>query len=161
MFKKIFYGLLFFWAGSGLAGASELKNFALQPDYLFTDEDLGVKFTVTVLPQGAEKAKNIILLELNDEGRVKYRWPLNDEGRQGDEKSGDGVYSREIQFKERKPKTIVFYVMEEGEEQKGFASPGETLPAVATQRAELEIRAHPTFIDILGNAWKKIKAKFQ
>lgn len=161
MFQKIIC-LIFTGFFLGTVQAAELKNFNIFPDYLFTDEDLGVKFTVTVLSQGAENPKSITLIEVNEEkGFVKYRWPLNDEGTQGDEKAGDGVYSREIQFKEKRPKNLVFYVLEEKGAQKGVAAQSESLPSVsAHQRSILEIRAHPTFIDILKNAWGKIREKF-
>lgn len=161
MFKKIFYFSLLFLVFSPSLKSAELKNFVINPDYLFTEEDLGVKFTVTVSSQASEKPKNIILVEMKPEGTVKYRWPLNDEGMNGDDKPGDGLYGRQIQFKERKPKTLVFFVMEQGEEQKGFGNPGESLPAGMGLRAELEIRAHPTFIDILKGVYEKIRAKFK
>ena len=90
---------------------------------------------------------------------MKYRWPLNDEGMNGDDKAGDGIYGREIQFKEKKPRILVFYVLEQAEEQKGFGNPGETLPAGIGLRGELEIRAHPTFIDVLKGVYQKIRAK--
>ncbi len=160
MFKKIFFISVIFLSFSSLSQAAELKNFQINPDYLFTDEDLGVKFTVTVVSQGSEKPKNIILVETRLEGKVKYRWPLNDTGWNGDEKAGDGIYSREIQFKEKKPRTLVFFVLEQDEEGKGFGNPGESLPAGLGLRGELEIRAHPTFIDILKGAYEKIRAKW-
>lgn len=160
MFKKIFFIMIIFLSFSSVSQASQLENFKINPDYLFTDEDLGVKFTVTVIPQGSEKPKNIILVETRLENRVKYRWPLNDEGRNGDSKAGDGIYEREIQFKEKKPRTLVFFVLEQEEEGKGFGNPGEILPEGLGLRGELEIRAHPTFIEILKGAYEKIRAKW-
>ncbi len=162
MFKKIFWVFFLIFLFVGEIQAVEVKSFQMDPNYLFTDEDLGVKFTATVLSQGSEIPESITLVEVNEEkGFVKYRWPLNDQGRQGDLKAGDGVYSREIQFKEKRPTQLVFYVLEETEAQKGAALKGESLPAVlSNQRAVLEIRAHPTFVEILKDVWRKIKEKF-
>lgn len=161
MFKKIFFVLLTLCCFTGTALSVELKKFRIFPDYLFTDDDVGVRFTVTVLSQDSEIKKNIVLLEVDESlGKIKYRWPLNDEGIQGDLKSGDGLYSRIIQFKEKRPKQLVFYVLEDETNKQGFVAT-ETLPSVsAQQRATLEIRAHPTFIDVLKDVWKKIKEKF-
>ncbi len=163
MFKKIFCFSVIFLALQCQARAAQLKNFHIEPDYLFTDDDVGVRFTVTVLSQGSEKPKNITLMEIDDEaGKIKYRWPLMDDGTKGDEKAGDGVYNRDIQFKEHRPKKILFYVVEEQTDEKGIPSQSESLPSVTeNQRAVLEIRAHPTMIDILKSVWEKIKKKFE
>lgn len=160
MFKKIFWVLLIFLMFIGKIEGAELSSFQISPIYLFTDDDVGVKFAVTVLSQGSEIPKNISLMEVDEEKeKIKYRWPLNDDGTQGDVKAGDGVYSRNIQFKEKRPKKIVFYVLEEQESSQGKVS--ESLPSVSSaQRSVLEIRAHPTMIDILKDVWNKVLAKF-
>ncbi len=159
MFKKIILVLFLFLVFP--AWGASLENFKIFPDYLFTDEDLGVKFSAKLESVGV-KPKALTLMEVNEEkGFIKYRWPLNDEGMQGDEKAQDGVYGREIQFKEKNPTQLVFYVLLEEEELRGPASQSVSLPKVPpSQRAILEIRAHPTFIDILKDVWKKIKQKF-
>lgn len=162
MIPRIFFSFLFLVLFIPPLKAAHVEKFIIFPEYLFTDEDLGVNFAVKVVPQGSENPKTITLMEVDEtRGNIKYRWPLNDEGTHGDKKAADGVYSREIQFKERKPKQIVFYVLEENADLKGPPTGNVGLPSIsAAQREVLEIRAHPTFTEIIKNAFHKIWEKF-
>jgi hypothetical protein len=77
-----------------------------------------------------------------------------DDGSEGDFKAGDGIYTRRIQIKESKAKTMTFLVVPESPE---GPVPG-TLPKVAPdQLANLEIKNRPSMIEILGQIWSKIK----
>ncbi len=114
------------------------------PNILFTENDVGVRFSFS--PETSKEQIPpvfVTLVEMNGDTQTpKYRWELRDDGTLGDKLTGDGIYSRKIQFKELRPKTLHFAILDT-----------QNIP---TTTATLEIRAHPTFIDIVRDAWKKI-----
>lgn len=111
---------------------------SLEPSTLLTEEDRKVLFRVDVncvtnCPTSLElvKAKSP-----ND--KIQARWKLKDDGLWGDKIAGDKIYSREISFKESRPKTLYFSI-----DLKNWTP--------------LKVQARPTFLEILKDLWNKFK----
>lgn len=111
----------------------------LEPSTLLTGEDRKVMFRVDV-----DCVTNCpISLELvkakSPKNKIQARWKLKDDGLWGDKTAGDKTYSREISFKESRPKTLYFSI-----DQKEWSP--------------LKVEARPTFLEILKDLWSKFKA---
>ena len=139
-------------------GSAQIKTFGIVPNRLFVDEDSKVLFAVE--SPNTPSNQTITLVELDESGtKVKFRWQLTDDGTQRDWKSGDHIFSRRIQFKEKRPRTLIFRVVDESAE--SLPADSQTPPTVPTnQQATLVIEARPTMIDILKDVYRKMKEKF-
>ncbi len=151
--------LLFFLMIPNLSNAKlDLHSFKITPSAIFTDQDEGIRFSVQLNSDG-EKPKSLLLIETDPiKEKIRFRWPLNDEGSLGDRVPQDGIYSRTIQFKERTPKLLHFLIVPVTAD---LLNPeNKALPSVEQElKATLEIKAHPTFQEILGNVLQKIRGK--
>ena len=145
---------------------AEDKNMTLEiiPSQVFAGDDVSILFQVKV--DGTNPSKVLNLVEWNaDNTEIKYHWELSDDGARGDQKAGDGIYSRIIQFKEQKVKTINFWVTDQNLAENTNPSSvflHKTSPQIQNpelisdkQKASLQIIARPTFQDILKNAYQK------
>jgi len=139
-----------------LTFAQENPSLRISNPSLFVEEDLGVLFAFRPsLPISVnEKA---ILLEIKD-SKIRYRWDLLDNGTLGDQIAGDGIWSRRIQFKEKKITILDFLALSASEEQIQMSlSPGSPAPTDQhIEKVSLEIKARPTFIDIIKGIFRKI-----
>ena len=149
--KKIFFLCFLILSFSRFAEAVTIfHDFKIEPNSLFVGEERGVLFTVRVESQSRQKPTSFILLEMDSSGeKVRYRWELKDDGI-GDFKANDAIYSRIIQFKEKQPKALQFLVVPRKDPIKDELN---TSPL----RATLEIKARPTFIEVLEGIWERIK----
>lgn len=112
----------------------------ISPEKIFTYQDVAVHFSATVDCENSSCPQQVELKMLDrDNSNVRARWALSDDGKLGDLKAGDKVYSRTIQFEENKMGTITFFVEEE-------------------PWARLQIVARPTFLQILQSIWAKVKS---
>lgn len=112
----------------------------ISPEKILTYQDVAVHFSVTVDCENPSCPQKVKLKMLDrDHSNVRARWALSDDGKLGDLKAGDKVYSRTIQFKEKKVGAITFFV----EDQHG---------------TQLQIVARPTFLQLLQNIWSKLKS---
>lgn len=137
--------------------AAPVESFQIVPNLLYTDDDVKVIFSAKA-GAGEAAVPVISLLELDSAGeKVRFIWPLTDDGSQGDLIAGDGLYSRKIQFKEKRPKKITFLV---APIPPGTFETDKTPPIVPpSQTAVLEIRPRPTFLEILRDVFRKIWAE--
>ena len=159
MVRRIYFLCLLLILSSSFAHAGvTIESFRISSTYLFTDDDARVMFTAEVNGPQDQRPKELTLFEADSTGlKARYRWALVDDGTLGDLKAQDGVYSRAIQFKEKKSRVIQFVVIPEVG---GGGSAHQDLPAVAPhQTATLEIKNRPSMIEILGQVIKKIRNK--
>jgi hypothetical protein len=130
----------------GILILTSLATAATQPGFLVASTnvlvaylDQEVLFTLKVdcpPTQCPEKVELKMLDDKEDDG-VKARWPMMDNGLTGDQEAGDKVYSRTVQFKEKKLDTLLFSV-----------NPTHIVAITVTPR--------PTLIEILQGIWKKL-----
>jgi len=130
-------------AGSKPAHEALLK---VNPTQLFVKEDRDLVFEAKV---PVEKKQNVNLAEINSTTQiVKFHWAMNDEGILGDLKKGDGIFSRKVEFKEKRPQTLMFGIY--------F---GNDVPAKIedkTRTAEVSIIQRPNFIELVKQTFSKI-----
>jgi len=135
--------------------AGTIESFQIVPNLLFEDDDVKVIFAARMKADGGPLPPVITLLELDAAGeKIRYRWPLTDDGTLGDLAAGDGIYSRKIQFKESRPKKISFLVVLAPPEGFEIRTPPPLVPP--SQTGILEIRARPTFLEIMKGVFQKI-----
>ncbi len=89
-----------------------------------------------------QSASPPILIQLDDNGQVKYRWEMNDTGMLGDNTAHDGIYSRRIFFKEAHAGTLTFAL--------------QNNPLATTT---LTITGQPSFVEMLYNIWLRFRAR--
>jgi hypothetical protein len=120
------------------------------------DDDAKVMFTVQLKQGEAPLPKEITLIEEDASGeKARFRWPMVDDGASGDFKAGDGIYTRAVQIKESKSKTMKFRVLLEPNDGGGIQK--ELTPVEPIQTATLEIKNRPSMLEILSEVWAKIK----
>jgi hypothetical protein len=142
---------------SGAHGASSIRSFQIVPNLLYTDDDVQVIFAVRLDPAEKDPPPSLSLVELGPDGeKIRFHWVLTDDGSEGDLQAHDGVYSRKIQFKESRPKKISFAVIAAAPETVRNGS--EISPSISSEeKGVLEVRARPTFIEILKGIYEKIR----
>ncbi len=157
--KFIFLILMLFLIN---APAFATDSFSIQPSELFVDEEAPVLFRFQAASSAENKPASFLLVEIDAKtGNPRFNWALKDEGGRGDFQANDGIYSRVIQFKEKKPKKIEFWILPQGSLQEGSNDlSAETLRPQILEKKFLEIQARPTFIDILKEAYYKIRNYF-
>ncbi len=145
--KKLLLSLFFFLIFSPVWATPHLASFQIFPPSLYTDDEAGILFTVTFKTDPHENPPSeVTLVEVGKDGQsTRYRWPLKDNGGQSDQKAGDGIYSRVIQFKEKKARKIIFRVFLET----SSSNPSDFLEGV------LEIKPRPSMWEILKGVWNK------
>jgi HAE1 family hydrophobic/amphiphilic exporter-1 len=142
----------------GLAGVKleKLQNF---PRELFVRESSPVIFSVKLASQPCPPAQpaKIGLVEVTAEGeRVRYVGPMMDDGILGDSVKNDCVYSRKIQVSEKKGKTLYFAAVDESAEGAANTTPRFEREALTT----LTFVPRPSFVELVGTVWEKIRAKW-
>lgn len=116
----------------------------LSPTVIYTDEDRKVRLEV-MLPSQPNAPDAVRVVQYDPAGKqVRYRWHLHDDGRLGDHKAGDGIYSATAYFKQSAPKTIRLVV----EQDSAAAEPVS---------ATLTIRPRPSMLQLLGQLWHKLR----
>jgi len=157
--KLIFLILMLFLVNAPAFGSD---SFSIQPSQLFVDEEAPVLFRFETKSNSAESKPAFLLIEIDSKtGNPRFSWTLKDEGGRGDLQANDGIYSRVIQFKEKKPKKMEFWIVPQGSLQEGSNDlSAETLRPQILEKKFLEIQARPTFIDILKEAYYKIRNYF-
>ncbi len=141
------------------------------PSEIFVSEDASILFKAHYRSSSA-KPKALTLVEWNQTGsEIKYHWELMDDGSQGDEVANDSIFSRVVQFKEKKIKTLSFWVTDEKLSDNTNptsvflhkASPQLSSAAAIpeNQKATLNIISRPTFQEILKNAYQKFIDKLK
>lgn len=146
-------------------------NFEVIPSEIFVSEDASILFKARY-SSSSPKPKTLSLVEWNQTGsEIKYHWELMDDGSQGDEVANDSIFSRVVQFKEKKIKTLSFWVTEE--KLADNTNPTsvflhKTSPQLSSavaipenQKATLNIISRPTFQEILKNAYQKFMNKLK
>ena len=85
--------------------------------------------------------ESVELIQWTDETRqkVKAKWLMQDKGLWGDQQALDHIYSRQAYFKKGFPITLYF-------------------SAAQNSHAQLQVIARPTFLELLKNVFKKLKA---
>lgn len=159
--KKIFFIFLFLLIFSSIAKAEfKISNFKIEPNSLFVDQEGSILFSVQV-DSSQVKPEMVYLIEIDKKGElIRYHWPLKDDGSFGDLKAGDGVYSRVIQFKEKRSTQLRFLVTASQDEEKMKQHLKiEELNSSSILKADLEITPRPSFLEIMAQIWKKIKER--
>lgn len=144
--------LIFFSAR--VAHAVSLGPLELFPSSLYTDDDVKVVFSVKVegLP---DPNFSLTLAEVDQSGeKIRFTWPLTDDGNNGDDQAHDGIYSRKVQFKEGRPKTLSFLVTTDPPE--GLKTFGKLPEVSPSQKATLEFKPRPSMIEVLGQIFRKL-----
>lgn len=134
--------------------ALTLGPLELFPSSLYTDDDVKVVFSVKV--EGAPDTNfSLTLVEVDSSGeKIRFTWPLADDGGNGDDRARDGIYSRKVQFKEGRPKTLTFLATTDPPE--GLKTFGKLPEVPPSQKATLEFKPRPSMIEILGRIFRKI-----
>ncbi len=158
---RFLFILIFLSIGPKAWAVDAAPAFLIQPAEIFVDDEAAILFQVTP-KQADQKPESFTLVELDPKtGNPRFSWVLKDEGHQGDFRKEDGLYSRIIQFKEKKPKTIEFWILPQNALPEGPSGKiaGNVQPLVI-EKGVLTVKSRPTFIDILREAYYKIRNYF-
>lgn len=113
----------------------------VEPESVFTHDDVKVLF---VIPYDSKE--ELFLYRTDAEGNpLKLLATLNDAGAQGDARKDDQVFTRRLQFKESKPKTIYFKIFDQAQR------------PITHQVATLTVTPRPTFVQTLERVWSRIR----
>lgn len=138
---------------------TKLSSFQIfNAENIFMDEERTLLFTVTIEQAPSEPLEQINLIELDrTEKKVRSRWEMRDDGQLGDQKAGDGIFSRIVNFKEKKPGTVPYYVLEE--KRGSFTDLPQELDGSqisSEQKRLLNVKPRPSFIELMGQVIDKI-----
>lgn len=148
--------LLFWFSGPG--GSTRILGSTprLQSDIqsLFTEDEKGIRFTLSPTPaQKQNLSSRLSLFWVDSSGKeIKYLGLLNDEGLFGDRKAGDGVYSRKVEFKQHRPRTLYFAWTHEDPAQPARL----TRPISTDELIKIEVLQRPTFVEIVKRIWSRL-----
>lgn len=154
MIRTIAFSFIFL---SLTAKSSEIE-LSLKPNSLFTFEDKGVVFTAKV-SQSDGKAQKIGLIQVDEQGRkLKYIGAMYDQGVFSDRVSGDGIYTRKVQFKPKKAGRLYFEAINEefAHQQQDPQDASSALAEFPARRTALQIVRRPTFIESIKQAWASL-----
>ena len=156
LFLGILVALLVSFA-SPIASAGPVKSLQLDPTQLITHDDRPILFTAEYDPAFGPAPKVLTLVQVDEACQeVKYRWKLLDSGTLGDKLAGDGIYSRRVYFKERKPDTLHFTVPIPSNDPGlggGMCGP----PAMDQEHVvSLTITQRPTFVELMQRVWDRL-----
>ena len=141
------------WAHGARAGS--IEAFQIVPNLLYVEDDVKVIFSVKAKEGEGPLPPVITLMELDAAGeKIRFLWPLTDDGTQGDLVAGDGLYTRKIQYKERRPTRITFLVAPAPPENFQTKQPPPAVPP--SQSNAIEVRGRPSFLEILRDIFNKI-----
>lgn len=116
------------------------------PAALFRKESTAVVFQY-VSPIG-HLAHRPLLAQIDEQGHPILRLGvLGDDGLLGDQKAGDGVYSRKFQLNQKKA-GVVYYQIQDGQTEAALSAP-----------LAIEVVRHPAFQELLSQIWKGIRAR--
>jgi hypothetical protein len=139
------------------------------PIEFYTDDEKSIRFEIrfssnemSKLSSNSDSGFNLVLVQVGPDYLIeRYFGVLNDQGVMGDRKSADGVYSRKVQFKERKPRSLQFAVF--FDDGNSGVHRGDVIPEQhripLQQSVSFNIKARPNFIDVMGEIWKKLTGK--
>lgn len=133
------------WAGL------RVFSFTLTPSTIYAASDQEVLFSVKTEKDGEGGPSALEVLQIVD-GKIKYRWPLKDDGFYGDERAGDGICSRTAFFNEKIPGELVFVV--------SFHEHDRDInwnQAPVSSQARLRVLPVPSFLETLEAVWRKLK----
>ncbi len=136
----------------------------------FTGDEKAVKFEMSFEPQGALPTGefNFVLVQVDSDRLIeRYFGVLNDKGLMGDKRADDGVYSRKVQFKERKSRVLSFAIFyDKGEKpiHKGDVIPENLLIPVNQELAvplTANVKGRPSFLEVIASIWNRFWEKPQ
>jgi hypothetical protein len=127
---------------AAFAETAVIDNFHAQPNMVFSLDETPVLFSARVVPDPARPLKTVHLLRLQADGRGKPVAPMHDDGKKGDEKAGDGIYSCRLKLNEPLAGILSFNAEAV---YKGSAEQGTLL-------------SRPLFIEVMGGLDKKDRA---
>lgn len=132
-----------------------VESFQSSLKALYTGDDRALLFTARVNLSEGEAPDHLILFQTNDKAQTfEHRWQMQDNGFMGDKIAGDRIYSRKVEFKESKPGHLYFAVGRKPE-MKTSGRLAEVIPE--NLRASVKIIQRPTFFQLLGKIWNRIK----
>ncbi|MFO1519017.1 MAG: choice-of-anchor X domain-containing protein [bacterium] len=154
--KRFFFAIPFFlFHLSASHAAFGFSSLQLWPEAIYTYEEKPVTFIAKPNPSSTPRGAVLVQWDPEKE-KVLYRWKMTDDGSLGDVRAGDGIYSRTVQFNERKGGVKIFSVVEGNDEvQAAFLKKEDLGP-----QASLHVLHQPTFLEIMSQVWQKIKAHF-
>lgn len=149
-------------AATGQAGAVRVEELTPSVLKVFTKESTAIIFTAKVLaPQSGGNASEpkLSLYQVDETGKpVRYFGIFTDDGVMGDRTAHDGIYSRKVQFHDKKPGVRAFAVMPDAGEVQPTTDSLPSSAALAT--TQIEVIGRPSMLQALSGVWEKIRRGF-
>jgi len=142
----LFTLILFFFCTPATWATVTIESFQISLEKMYTNDDRTILFTAKVNSSAENLPHHLVLFQTDETGKkIKYRWKLTDNGFLGDEKKGDGIYSRKVEYKKSKAGKVDFFVSLNAD------IPSQDL------KVSIEIIRRPSFLELLGEIWNRLK----